>query len=661
MKKQKFNFVKHIAVALASCFLLGTFAGCKEQESETKKESATLDYSTVQNVEGTHQFNVQETSKKIVENGATNYKIVVADTLSTLEKTALEELIYFFKEATGIALQVVSDTQVSYTETAQFISLGTNGYATQANVEADSSVLGDTGLTIQTKGESVFLLGAKERGTLYAVYEFLSQAFNYEYYSSNIIQIDRNVKNVSLMNYDIVDVPDYEYNLATYGYVRSSETIRNRYRMVEDKSLFIPVGGKMYHNSFEWLPKDSYLADHSQWYSDDKTQLCYTAHGDEKEYNLMLAAALAKAKMLLSDPEYADAAILTFTQQDTQTWCECDTCKAEMQKYGTNAAVVVKFVNALRRLIDTWFEMDGAEYKRDFKLLFFAYHLTNRPPTVYDEKTNTYKPVDSSVKCTPGVGVYFAETLGDYQQNFTEQYNREIGQNMAGWGACAEDLFFWSYNVNFSHYLTPYNSFSAMQDIYKYGALNNAHFLFDQGQYNQDGKPTGWCMLKIYLSSKLAWNVNENMEELIDDFFNAYFGPAANAMKSMFDGFRVQAFYNEHNGYSGAQSVLHNAMQDKYWSRALLEDWLAATQQAMEDIKAVKTTNPTLYEAYKLNINIERLSPIYMLVELYDSAYSEEVVLNYQKEFLQIATEIGITRVDESKNTPANLYLKWGL
>ncbi|MBR4943491.1 MAG: DUF4838 domain-containing protein, partial [Clostridia bacterium] len=431
--------------------------------------------------------------------------------------------------------------------------------------------------------------------------------------------------------------------------------------MVEDRSFFLPVGGKMYHNSFEWLPQELYLKEHASWYSDDKTQLCYTAHGDEEEYNLMLAAALDKAKELLSAPEYRDAAILTFTQQDTQTWCECDTCSESLDTYGANSAVVVKFINALRRLIDTWFETSGAEYKRDFTLLFFAYHLTNNAPAVYDERIGAYKAVDSSVKCVPGVGVYFAETGGDYQQNFTKQYNIDIAKNMAGWTACAEDLLFWSYNVNFFHYLMPYNSFAAMQDIYKYGVANNANFLFDQGQYNQSGRPTGWCMLKIYLSSKLAWNVNANVSELINNFFNAYFGPAAKPMKAMFDSYRVQAFYNEQNGYSGAKSIFHNAMQDKYWPRPMVEDWLSYTEQALQAIESLKATDATLYEAYKLNINVERLSPIYLLVELHNSAYSAEKVLQYQKEFLQIATETGITRVDESKNTMANLYLKWGI
>ena len=416
MTMKKKNIFQWIALSLASCFVLGA-VGCKNNGGTTGNNNGkinAMDYTTLGNVEGTHLYNVASTENMLVENGLTEYKVVIPENPSTVEQTAVKELIYFFDEATGITLQTVSETQITYSQNAKYISVGNTTFAQQANVKADYETLGDTGLTIQTNGQSVFLLGAKEYGTLYAVYEFLSQAFDYEYFASNLIQINRNVKDVPLMDYDIVDVPDYEYNLATYGFIRSSEMIRNRYRMADDSKFFIPVGGRMYHNSFEWLPKEYENVDgveqliHPKWYSIEGgklvgTQLCYTAQGDAEEYQLMLNAALEKAKELLSDPQYFDRPILTFTQQDTQTWCECDTCAAEKKKYGTNAAVVVKFVNALRGLIDAWFEGDGAEYKRDFTLLFFAYHLTNNSPTVYDEKTNTYTAIDDSVKCVPGV------------------------------------------------------------------------------------------------------------------------------------------------------------------------------------------------------------------------------------------------------------------
>ena len=177
MKRQKMNFVKRIAVLMASFFLLSAFTGCDGMSSGDDNKIENLDYETMQEVEGTHQFRVQTTAKSLVKNGATEYRVVVSETLSELEETALKELLYFFKEATGLSLQTTLDSEVSYTDSAKYISLGNTAYATQANVVADAKVLGDTGLTIQTKGNSVFLLGAKGRGTLNAVYEFLTQIF----------------------------------------------------------------------------------------------------------------------------------------------------------------------------------------------------------------------------------------------------------------------------------------------------------------------------------------------------------------------------------------------------------------------------------------------------------------------------------------------------
>ena len=77
MKRQKMNFVKRIAVMLASCFLLSAFTGCGDKNSDDDNKLTNLDYETMQSVEGTHQFQVQKTSKNIVNDGATEYKVVV--------------------------------------------------------------------------------------------------------------------------------------------------------------------------------------------------------------------------------------------------------------------------------------------------------------------------------------------------------------------------------------------------------------------------------------------------------------------------------------------------------------------------------------------------------------------------------------------------------
>ena len=197
MTMKKKNIFQWIALSLASCFVLSA-TGCKNGNGGTTGNNGekinAMDYTTLGDVAGTHLYNVAPTESMLVENGETEYKIVIPENPSKVEQTAVKELIYFFNEATGIALQTISETQASYTQEAKYISVGNTALVEQAEIKADYEVLGDTGLTIQTNGQSIFLLGAKEYGTLYAVYEFLSQAFDYEYFASNLIQIDRNVK-----------------------------------------------------------------------------------------------------------------------------------------------------------------------------------------------------------------------------------------------------------------------------------------------------------------------------------------------------------------------------------------------------------------------------------------------------------------------------------
>ena len=59
-------------------------------------------------------------------------------------------------------------------------------------------------------------------------------------------------------------------------------------------------------------------------------------------------------------------------------------------------------------------------------------------------------------------------------------------------------------------------------------------YMFDQGQFNQS-VGTDWFRLKEYLTAKLQWNVNQDMDTLIDNFFTNYFKNASVSMKNFFD------------------------------------------------------------------------------------------------------------------------------
>ncbi len=655
--------IKIFSIILALSLAFSCFYGCKNKgDSNDGGKNNTLDYTPTPTYEGTHIYNVSPTSDKIVENGTTEYKIVQPRNPQKAEETAVSELVFFFREATGITLQVVTDNTVSFTPNAKYLSVGNTTIAQSAQVDAPYDVLGVSGLRIKTSGKSVFMRGATDKGSLYAVYEFLTQSLNYQFYADNAIQINRNVTDLPLMNYDITDVPDYQQNTATFGYIRMNRTTCNRYRMINDSDLIIPVGPNLYHNSFDWLPKETHQQSHPEWYSLDGDQLCYTAGGDEASLAEMVDVVAEKMKTILQNSAYDDKNIITITHQDNWQWCDCESCLSELATYGTNAAVMIKFVNKVKAKIDEWFLADGADYSRDLKILFFGYHQTNKPPVVFDQATGKYKPIDDSVVCLPGVGVYFAESAGDYTQSLYGENNKEIRENMEGYGVLTDTLCFWSYQVNFTKYLTPYNSFNGMQETYLCGVLNNAYFMFDQGQYNETGNPTGWCKLKAYLSSKLAWDVNADLETLTQNFFDGYFGPASSLMKEMFDGFRLQSIDNElNNGYSGLRNIHSNALQAKYWPQQLVQKWLDLTSQALEIIETTKQDYPLMYESYKINVNRERLSPLYMMVELYESSQTVETIQAYKSEFYNVATHAGLLKEGETRAEMSDLYVRWGI
>ena len=75
-------------------------------------------------------------------------------------------------------------------------------------------------------------------------------------------------------------------------------------------------------------------------------------------------------------------------------------------------------------------------------------------------------------------------------------------------------------------------------------------------QYNSGGNLAPFTYLKTYINGKLLWNVNYNVEELIDDFFTRYYKNVASEVREVFEmtrlnlktvDERVDANGNKHN------------------------------------------------------------------------------------------------------------------
>ena len=602
----------------------------------------------------------ESTGNYILKNGQnTGYKIVTPAEMSNDIDTAVSEFNLFFSEATGVTLDVISDLNATWSDTAKYISIGQTSIMEDAGVEIAEG-LGTSGTQVVTKDKSLFLTGQTDLGALYAVYDFLHEALNWEYYYIDCYSLDKDVKDLELKAYDFVNIPDIEYRSTSYGYQVNDPLVANRMRLKYYFDPFLVVGSAAVHNSFEYIKgKDQGHEDY--WYSTDKRQLCYTARGDEVEYTALKQTCFETLKSALIKNKTKTVATLTI--QDVNTFCSCSACVEIKNTYGANSAAVILFMNDLRALVDEWFASeDGKPYARDLELLFFAYFSTVEAPVTYNEATDTFTP-NNGIHCADGVSVYYAPIEADYTKSPYDDANKGVYNTMRAWSTVSNKFYLWTYSTMFHNYMVWYDTFNGMQDWYKVANEVNSMYIFDQAQYDVLEGSYAWGNLKSYLNAKLAWDADVNMNELITNWFDNYFGPASDAMFALFKKERVHTNYLINNvpGYAGGRSVQNRFDNEKFWPKALLLDWLEETNNIVDTKLLPLKSDKEAYDAYYYRIAEERLSILFCLIDFYEYNTSKEDIEAYKLMLYNDATVIGLERTGENGNPLSNRYKEWGI
>ncbi len=615
-------------------------------------------------VVGTHDYTAPLTDKYVVKNGQTSYQLLIPQNAGATIVKAKDEFVWLFKKATGVTMNVVTESgDTAFEESACYISLGETNLLRNSQIEMEKARLGTDGGKIVTKGNSVFIFGGADKGTLYAVYTYMNIEFKFEQYFKDCYEMDTGVKNVMLRDYAVIDIPDIAYRTNNYGMYDDFSTdydennFATRMKMGTDMNDPImpvhpdfdnPASYQAYfHNTSEYLPVDTYSNEekpdtyHPSWFSDAGVQLCYTAHGDETEWELMAQECAKKVENSLKiyTPEkYPLKNTITFTCEDGKNSCTCDACAAMQEKYGQKTAAMIQLANRMGELVEEWMEdPENAAYKReDFTIIVFAYNDYTYAPVSYDEETKEWSIVDDSVRMRENVGVYLAPISSiDYQSSIYAKVNERGKRNIDAWSYLTDNIYFWWYSTNFLNYNYMYDTFNFFnEEGYQYTVALGTKFVFNQAQHNQKGSATAWHNLKMYLDAKLSWNCNLNAAELIDNWFNAMYKEAAPIMKSYFESVRLwNANMLKENNLYVIRSVYLVVDKRDYWPLATLRAWMAQCDQAVQAIEQYKIKDPALYEKLYYHIETEWLSPAYIAMKLYTDVLG-------QKEYVALATRI---------------------
>lgn len=631
------------------------------------------EFTKTEQVEGTmHQYNIQETNDKWVSNGNTEYKILISADAKDKTKYAAEEMAYYIEKATGAKLTIEKDDSImAFDGNSKYISIGKTKLREQCGKTFTYEELSYDGFKIFTYQKNIVISGYYQNGDLYGAYEFLYREIEWDTFAENRVWYQSGITELTLKKYDVIDVPDFRLRQAVEG-LQSDPIYSKRIRFSTIPELFANPGAWC-HNSFRIInPKkylsqyndQSFVAEHKDWFSHKENgdiiysevsyeshlpaQICYSV--EDKEFFDLIVAGVKQ--WLIDSPE---AATVMFSQEDNQSWCECKKCKASKEKYGANSAVVVKMLNRIAAALKPWL----AEQNRHVTFSFFAYNPTEDAPTKVDGSGN-YVPVDNSVVCSEDVAVMYAPIGADYSKPLTHVANSTEFENLKKWSVLSSKIYLWTYCTDFFSYLAPYDTYNIIQQNYQLAYKYNVYWLFDQAQARQNNS-TGFHILKYYLNSKLAWNVNADVNTLIDEFFEKCYLDAAKPMRKLFDEIRTRFSYIEN--VLGDSLYIYVVLYNKnYFPAGLLQQWEGYIEEAYAEIEHLKNEDEDLYNEVHDSIMLESIFIRFCLIDLYgNNLYDAKTLLEKKIQFKNDCNALNVNCMKQSTDLNSYLSANWGV
>jgi hypothetical protein len=345
---------------------------------------------------------------RLAENSATEYAVVTGTHPTAAERTAARELIDYLQKVTGAAFQVVEEN--SENRPAKAIFVGRTVQAEAYGIEFDE--LGPEEWAIEAFGDDLVITGGRPRGTLYGVYEFLEGDIGVHWLDHQTEVVPER-PSLTLTPLGRRDKPAFQIRNDYPTRLEENELrfrVRNRQNYfgatVGDlpTDFFAAYGGREYiggpyhcHNLHLYLPYQKYLREHPEYFAKDKSghpvpPLSEAPGGNKVQADFDRAAVTGGLcltnrevrtivlRSLLDriaadrrefppgqpvSPDQPPPTIYDVSQQDNPVVCHCATCRALVDREGSESGPLIDFINTLA---------DGVRrHYPEIKLQTFAY------------------------------------------------------------------------------------------------------------------------------------------------------------------------------------------------------------------------------------------------------------------------------------------------
>lgn len=448
----------------------------------------------------------------LIENGRSDYRIVVAPDAVPAERTAAGELQHFLAEISGVELPIVAGAD------GPAIYVGQSKETAVALGVADWRTLKPDEIRLKTVGDSLYLAGDRPRGTLYAVYELLETRFGVRFWTAEATDVPKR-ELLELPQLDERSVPAFAVRSAGYDLAYRTPAFTARLRC-NGTGGFPEWGGGVrllggvhtFSDAQPLMPAGKYYERHPEWFAERNGrrlnlhyQLCLT----NPELRRELTANVLQ--WLRSDGD--GCRYVSVSQNDNLNFCQCARCAAWVAVRGNQADLLLDAVNEVAAAVAK--EFPGVLVET------LGYQYTRTPP-------ETVRPLDNVI-------VRYCTIEARSFQPLTAGANRALAEDLTGWHQAARQLMIWNYVTDFAKYYQPHPNWHTIAADLRLFRDCGAVDIYEQGAWNGGGRIADLGDLRVWLLGKLLWNPDRDTDALIDEFVAGYYGPAAGAVCNYLD------------------------------------------------------------------------------------------------------------------------------
>ncbi len=585
----------------------------------------------------------EKSGYNLVENGRSDYVIVLPEKPDKNLNFAATEITNFIKESSSVELRTVSESNVS--GSMKYISLGDTEQSVKAAVSADESH-GETGNIIKTVDGNIYVSSNTTYGVLFATYDLLNYLIDLKIYAEDEFACEKKDV-IPVYNFNESFVPLIDSRHVSYRSVESSYMYRVRMGLHSIGEEWI----SWCHTTISvYLPTSKYAAEHSDWYNAMQDQLCYSNEEMRVEFVKQMKERIEKMP---------NGTYLMIGQEDNLNYCTCANCTKYINEHGGIegggfSALQLEFTNKCAEEVDQWLAQTHPH--RKIKYVCFAYQTSEAAPVTYDSATQKYVPNNTDIRVYKNVNVLFCPIYADFSLSMKDEANYSTYNNMVKWNnmlsACGapENLMIYTYCIACKALMIPFPNFGMSGDHYWTFEELGVQYVYDQN-ISVTALPS-FEALKIYTQSQQMKYRDVDYNEITKDFIDHYYGEARVPINKFYNSLRAWLLYLQKNkDYSG--KIMFNTCQEEFWPIDVLQKFIGYIDDGFKAIEPLKSKDPERYQLLYDRLKREKLFPEWLMFYFYqgymDHATQVEYINDlefYTEKYTILQSAEGVANID---------------